>query len=304
MRRGRGAPGTLIRLRALVAGAILLPGIAGCAAASVGAGARTRDMAYAWARGDTLRYRITSETFSSVMMVDERKLLERRGVRFALVSTGEGRATAWIENARLEKPGAETPVRTAGPEIVGLPLVMAVGQRGIDSVVTQEGLSQAWPDVANDIRLLLLRVPGGPLPDARTWGDGGTTELSKDTLYTEPETRRIDYRVVGQSRIGRTVVTVVDYEGTRTSELRRRGPPPPPPPGMEFFFFPSVIVSVRVNEQGRVFFDARSGRLVRHTRTVSREISQPPYTSAEAHVVVYEYRQTLELISATAPARR
>lgn len=259
-------------------------------------------MAYAWSRGDTLRYRLTSEMSASVMM-EERKPAERREVRFALVSTGEGRATAWIEEGRVEDPQAGTPVRVVGVEVVGLPLLMAVGNRGIDSVVTGEGLSQAWPEVARDLRSLLLRVPGGPLPAGHRWGVGSTADVSTDTAYTEPETRRIDYRVVGHRRIGRTAVIVVDYEGTRNREVRARQPLTPPP-GMEMLMFPSLIVTSSVNEQGRVFFDARSGRLVRHTRTVREEIQKPGYTMAEAFVVVYEYRQTLELISATAPLAR
>lgn len=290
-----------MRLRAVLAGAVLLPAIAGCATASAGSGARTGDAAYAWAPGDTLRYDLATESSGSVGM-QEPRVQERRRTRIALAPAGRGRARAWVEEARVETPGAETPVQTAGPEVTGRPFLLAVGRLGVDSVAGDAPLPWDWAHVRDELRSLLPRLPGGPLSPGRTWGVEDQFDHSRDTAWAEPQTRSTSYRVVGDSALGGVPVVVVEYEETRTREVRRRGPAPPPPPGVRYM--PPVVLRVWENEEGRFYFDARSGRLVRLSRTLSVEQSRPSYTSAEAATQSHELRQTLELLSAAAPARR
>lgn len=293
----------IIRLRALVAGAILLSGMGGCAAASPAAGPWTGDVAYAWAPGDTLRYRLTTEWSSSMAMSPDRTQ-RRRQARIALASAAEGRATAWIEQARLETPGANTPVTTAGPELVGRRFVLAVGRLGIDSMVAGDSVPRRWSDLVPDLDSLLPRLPGGALPAGRTWGESKSTDLSpSDTTWTTPQTRHVRYRVVGDSTIRRVAVVVVEYSVSIEREVRRRRPPPLPPPG-QYIMLPSVVSTVNEEERGRFYFDARSGRLVRRTRTVQTVRQSPTYTSAEAAVLTEEQSETLELVSATARSPR
>lgn len=293
---------TFTRLVALVAGAPLLAGITGCAAASAPAVPWTGDVAYAWTPGDTLRYRLFTETTVSAGM--DRPSVRNLQARIALAFAGEGRASTWIEEARTEMPDENPPLRSrAGPEITGQPFVLGVGHLGIDSVLSAAPLPRGWPEVMTGVRSMFPRLPGGPLPAGRTWTAANSFDVSTDTIWAEPQTRRVRYRVVGDSTIRRAPVVVVEYEERRTREVRRRGPPPPPPPG-RVRYMPPVLLTESATEQGRFYFDARSGRLVRLTRTIRVSRTRPPDTSAESATLTENHRQTLELVSATARAGR
>lgn len=293
---------TRICPRALVTGAVLVFGIAGCAAASAGVDAWTGDVAYAWAPGETLRYRLTSET--SAMGMEEQRLQRRLRARIGVAFAEEGRATARIEEAREEVRGTDPPVRRAGPEVAGQPVALAVGRLGVDSIVGDaSSLPVGWLDVMNELRTLFPRLPGGPLPAGRTWTDTKRFDLSTDTAWAEPQTRHRSYRVAGDSTIRGVPVVVVEYHERRTREVRRRRPPPLPPPGGMLMPAPTVVLTVTEDERGRFYFDARAGRLVRLRRTVAVHKERPSHM-AESALLLEEHRQTLELVSATPPAGR
>lgn len=282
---------------------LLFLGIGGCAAAAAGGSAWQSDAAYAHVPGDTLRYTLTTESTASVGMEGAPggggwKTV--REARIALAFTGGSRATAWIESARSEMPGAGQPVRTAGPEVVGRPFVLQLGRRGIDSVEIDTPIHPDWSDLADEVRSLLPRLPRGPLSRGRQWDTRSDEDLSSASEEGR-QTRTATYRVAGDTVIGGARVVVVEYESVFERRIRSRTAPMMPPDHPPLMPFASDRYE---RERGRWYFDPAAGRLVRRTRTGTHSLTLPNHGSAEGTSQEHRFSETLELVSASGGSAR
>ena len=256
-------------------GSLLVAGASSCAAPPSAAPA-AQDAAYALTPGVTLRYRKQSEwtTTSGLSgMMERDRSRYRRDSRFAITFSGEGRARASIESSRLvETPaeGGDATVRTAGPDVVGLPFVLALGPRGSDSLVSWPSFPQEWADMASQFNGFFPKLPGGPLTPGREWTDSWSDERGDTSIVTRTSHYTL-YRVEGTERIRGTDVVVVRYVTRSTTERRWRNPLP----GIDPYLMPQVMSHRDAEVNGTFYFAPRSGRLVRHTYTAETSISRP-----------------------------
>ena len=90
-------------------------------------------------------------------------------------------------------------------------------------------------------------------------------------------------------------VVVIEYTVLIESQRRMRNSPTEAP-GMPYLR--PMGISTFHEEQGRLYFAPRTGRLVRRTRSGVHEQSSTSYVNVEASTVVTRYRGSSELISA------
>ena len=262
---------------------LLLACTPGCATVAPDTSPPPQEAAYARTPGDTLRYRKRSEwsvSYGLAGMRQSRGSRNRRDARFAITFTADGRAHAWLE-------------QTAGADGGGLPVVVAMGPRGIDSIVSEPRFPPASPGLEDQLDGFFPRLPGGPLTPGREWIDSGTDEV-EDRRYVTRNSRYITYRVTGTGRIRGTAVVVVRYDAIFKSEEQRRTIPT----GINPYLLYSLSGGshTQTEEQGTLYFAPRPGRLVRRTSTGESTFSRPS-GYAEAIVQDTRYRVTVDLVS-------
>jgi hypothetical protein len=271
---------------------LALAGVPGCAPAK-GPPPLEQPAAYARTRGETLRYREHSEWSSSFGMgVPEEGPRSVRDALVAIQFTAGDTARAWIESLRIATP--DRPDEVAGADVLHLPFVLSIGPRGIDSVLQRPRFPSQWEGLGQFFTRYLPPLPGGPLAAGRTWQDASSTDLS-DSTWSGGRTRTATYRVAGDSVIRGQRVVVVEYTLLIQGERRMRNSPSEAP-GMPYLR--PMVISNFQEEQGRLYFAPRTGRLVLRTRTGVEEQSSTSYTSVEAATTVTKYSVTDELVSA------
>jgi hypothetical protein len=181
----------------------------------------------------------------------------------------------------------------AGTDVLHLPFLLTIGPRGIDSVLQRPPIPSQW-EVGHLFNRYLPPLPGGPLTHGREWQDTSSVDLS-DSTWTGGRTRTVSYRVAGDSVMRGERVVVVEYTVLVEGQRRMRNSPTEAP-GMPYL--PPMVISNFQEEQGRLYFAPRTGRLVLRTRRGVQEQSSTSYTNAEADTQVTKYSATTELISA------
>ena len=272
---------------------LAVAGLPGCASAK-GPSPLEQPAAYARTPGETLRYReryAWSARYGMGLPPEAEQSGNLRDALVAIQFTGGDTARAWIESLRIATP--PQPDQVAGADVLHLPFLLTIGQRGIDSVLQTPPISSGW-EVNQFFTRYLPRLPGGPLTPGRTWQDASHVDLS-DSVWTGGRTRTTSYRVAGDSVIRGERVVVVEYT-LRVEGQRRMRDSPTEAPGMPYLR-PMVISDFR-EEQGRLYFAPRTGRLVFRTRRGAHEQSSTSYTNVEADTHVTNYSGTTELISA------
>jgi hypothetical protein len=277
------------RLRPLL---LALAGLPACAPAK-GPSPLEQPAAYARTPGETLRYREQSEWSSSFGMGIPPEAGESGSMRethVAIQFTGGDTARAWIESLRIATPNQ--PDQMAGADVLHLPFLLTIGPRGIDSVLQRPPIPSGW-EVDQFFTRYLPPLPGGPLTLDRAWQNTSSVDLSDSTWFGR-RTRTANYRVAGDSVIRGERVVVVEYTVLIEGQRRMRDSPTSAP-GMPYLR-PMVISDFR-EEQGRLCFAPRTGRLVLRTRSGVQEQSSTSYVNVEASTTVTRYSGTTELIS-------
>lgn len=272
---------------------LAVAGLPGCAPAK-GPSPLEQPAAYARTPGETLRYReryAWSARYGMGLPPEAEQSGNMRETHAAIQFTGGDTARAWIESLRIATPGR--PEQVAGADVLHLPFLLTIGPRGIDSVLQRPPIPSGW-EVNQFFTRYLPRLPGGPLAPGRTWEDASSVDLS-DSTWTGRRTRTTNYRVAGDSVIRGERVVVVEYTMLIESQERMRNSPTSAP-GMPYLR--PMVISTFQEEQGRLYFAPRTGRLVFRTRRGAHEQSSTSYTNVEASTVVTKYSGTTELISA------
>lgn len=270
---------------------LTLAGLPDCAPAK-GPSPLEQPAAYARTPGETLRYRERWESSSSFGMgIPEDGPRTMRDALVAIQFTGGDTARAWIESLRVATPNQ--PDQVAGADVLHLPFLLMIGPRGIDSVFQRPPIPSQW-EVDQLFTRYLPRLPGGPLALGRAWQETSSVDLS-DSVWTGGRTRTADYRVVGDSVTRGERVVVVEYTVLIESQRRMRDSPSSAP-GMPYLR--PMVISTFHQEQGRLYFAPRTGRLVLRTRAGELDQSSTSYTNVEANTHVTKYSGTTELISA------
>lgn len=278
------------RLRPLLV-FLTLAGLPGCALAK-GPSPLEQPAAYARTHGETLRYRERYEWSSGFGMgVPEQGPGTVRETHVAIQFTGGDTARAWIESLRIARPNQ--PEQVAGADVLNLPFLLTIGPLGVDSVLQRPPIPSQW-EVAQLFTRYLPRLPGGPLTLDRGWQNTSSVDLS-DSTWSGGQTRTTSYRVVGDSVVRGERVVVIEYTALIEGQQRMRNSPTEAP-GMPYLR-PMVISNFR-EEQGRLYFAPRTGRLVLRTRSGVHEQSSTSYVNVEASTHVTRYSGTSELISA------
>ncbi|MFL5541711.1 MAG: hypothetical protein ACJ8J0_22185 [Longimicrobiaceae bacterium] len=272
---------------------LALVALAACAPAAT-RGPALQDAVYARTPGDTLRYTWETEFYDPPQWDS---VSARRSWRLAVTFTGGDTARAWIEALRLETTGSDARVFTAGPEVVGLPFVLRVGPLGSDSVLAVPQIPNGWSEARSQFNGFFPRLPGGPLRPGRDWSEGSTVDVS-DSLWTGESTRSVHYQVVGDSTLHGARVVVIAFDLQATRQIRRRPGGTQLPPDLPYR--PELVQTVSYEQHGRLYFEPRTGRLVRRTHAGKETQELPSYTSPEAAVLERRYRSTVELV----PRRR
>lgn len=270
---------------------LALAGLPGCAPAK-GPSPLEQPAAYARTPGETLRYRERYEWSSGFGMgVPEQGPGSVRETHVAIQFTGGDTARAWIESLRIATPNQ--PDQVAGADVLHRPFLLTIGPRGIDSVLQRPPIPSGW-EVDQFFTRYLPRLPGGPLTLGRTWRDASHVDLS-DSVWTGGRTRTVSYRVAGDSVMRGERVVVVEFTALIESQRRMRNSPTEAP-GMPYLR--PMVISTFHEEQGRLYFAPRTGRLVLRTRRGVHEQSSTSYVNVEASTHVTKYSGSTELISA------
>lgn len=272
---------------------LTLAGLRGCAPAK-GPSPLEQPATYARTPGETLRYReryARSSHYGMGIPPEAEQSGNRRDALVAIRFTGGDTARAWIESLRIAAPNQ--PDQVAGTDVLHLPFLLTIGPRGIDSVLQRPPIPSQW-EVDQLFTRYLPRLPGGPLTHGRAWQESSSVDLS-DSTWTGGRTRTVSYRVAGDSVTHGERVVVVEYTVLVEGQRRMRNSPTEAP-GMPYLR--PMVISDFQEEQGRLYFAPRTGRLVLRTRRGVQEQSSTSYTSVEASTQVTKYSATTELISA------
>jgi hypothetical protein len=281
----------------LLLSALLLSVPPACAPPAPATSPPPRDAVYARTPGDTLRYRERTESVSSDGLAGMRASAGtryRRDARLAIAFMDGDSARAWFEAVRLETTGGgeAREVQSAGPDVVGLPFVLAVGPRGIDSTVSAPLFPASWDGLQGQFNGFFPRLPGGVLAPGREWEDTGARE-GTDSVFRTRYSWNASYRVVGDSTIGGVPVVSVQYESfSREARIGRSAEDPSRPT-----YLPPYEDQTDRVVHGRFYFAAGTGRLVLQTWAGARDFSRTSFVGAEAAVQHTEFSGRRELIS-------
>jgi hypothetical protein len=274
---------------------LALTGFPACAPAK-GPSPLEQPAAYARTPGETLRYQDRLEWSSSYGTrgaTEEMQSMSVREARIAIQFTGGDTARAWIESARRATP--RHPEEVAGADVLHLPFLLGIGPRGIDTVIQRPTFPDGWERLDQLFTPgYFPRLPGGPLTPGRRWLHVDSVDTS-DSFWIGGRTYTGNYRVVDHSVMSGERVAVVEYtlriesrERMRKSGRYEPGEPPPRP----------TVLAGSQEEQGRLYFAPRTGRLVLRTRTGVQERSSTTFASVKPSAYRIRYSSTTELISA------
>jgi hypothetical protein len=277
---------------------IVLAGTAACARPTPGAFPQPQEAAYSRTPGDTLRYRKHSEwstSFGLAGMPESGRTRYRQDLHLATTFAPDGTARGWVEALRVETRGSDgsRAIQQGDADVIGLSYELAVGPRGIDSILSAPRLAPRWAGMGSHFNGIFPRLPGGALSPGREWTNHGSGER-QDSVFVTRYSRAITYRVVGTSKMRGVPVVAVQYDARfeETSRSRRSALSP----GLDPYLFPPYQDNTRTVEHGTFYFTPATGRVVRHEWTGESDFSRPS-GHVEAAVQHTEYRATLELVS-------